>query len=107
MSEVTLDDSNFQSEIIESDQPCLVDFWAPWCGPCLMMGPALEKIAEEYAGKAKVGKLNVDENGALATKYGIRSIPALLFFQGGEVVAQAIGVQTEGALKAQLDELMD
>ncbi len=106
MSEVTLNKDNFQSEIIESDQPCLVDFWAPWCGPCLMMGPALEKIAEDYAGKAKVGKVNVDENGELATKYGIRSIPALMFFKGGEVVAQVIGVQTEGALTSQLDELI-
>lgn len=107
MSELTLSKDNFESEIIESDQPCLVDFWAPWCGPCLMMGPTLEKVAEKYAGKAKVGKVNVDENGALATKYGIRSIPALLFFKGGEVVAQAVGVQTEDALTNQLDDMME
>ena len=107
MPEVTVDDNNFESEIIQSDVPCLVDFWAPWCGPCLMMGPALEKIAEDYAGKAKVAKLNVDENGQLATKYGIRSIPALMFFQDGEVVAQAIGVQTAQALTKQLDDMIE
>ncbi len=101
--ELTLDKNNFQSEVIESDLPCLVDFWAPWCGPCLMMGPTLEKLADEYAGKAKICKLNVDDNSDLATKYGIRSIPALLFFKGGEVVDQAVGVQPEDALKAKLD----
>jgi thioredoxin 1 len=107
MPQVTLSQDNFQSEVIESDQPCLIDFWAPWCGPCLMMGPALENIAEEYAGKAKICKLNVDENAQLATMYGIRSIPALLFFKDGEVVAQAIGVQTEIALTNQLDDMME
>lgn len=105
MSELKLGQDNFQSEIIESQVPCLVDFWAPWCGPCLMMGPTIEKLASAYAGKAKVGKVNVDESPNLANKYGIRSIPSLLFFKGGEVVDMMVGVQSEEVLKQKLDTL--
>ncbi len=100
-----LNGSNFESEILRSDVPALVDFWAPWCGPCHMMTPALEKLAGEYDGRAKIAKLNVDENMDLATKYGIRSIPALLFFHGGEVVDYVIGVQSEETLRQKLESL--
>ena len=92
MSElVELNDSNFENEVLKSDKPCLVDFWAEWCGPCLMVGPIVEEIAKEYAGKLKVGKLNVDQNSQAAAKYGIMSIPCLLFFNDGKVVDQVIG----------------
>jgi len=92
MSElVELNDSNFENEVLKSDKPCLVDFWAEWCGPCQMVGPIVEEIATEYAGKLKVGKLNVDQNSQTATKYGIMSIPSLIIFNGGKVVDQIIG----------------
>ncbi len=103
--QVHVDAGTFEQEILQSDVPVLVDFWAPWCGPCLMMDPALESIAEEYDGTAKVAKVNVDENPELATNYGIRSIPALMFFSNGEVVEQVIGVQPEEVLKEKLDNL--
>ena len=105
--ELTLGSDNFESEVIQSDIPCLVDFWAPWCGPCLIMGPTLEKLAGEYAGKAKLGKVNVDEQPGLANNYGIRSIPSLLFFKGGEVVDMVVGVQPEAVLRQKLDALLD
>lgn len=101
-----LDQDSFASEVLNSDQPALVDFWAPWCGPCQMMGPTIDKLADDYAGKAVIAKVNVDDSPDLASKYGIRSIPALLFFKGGEVVDQLVGVQSENTLKAKLDSLV-
>jgi len=101
-----LDQDNFASEVLNVDQPALVDFWAPWCGPCQMMGPTIEKLAGDFAGKAVIAKVNVDDSPELASKYGIRSIPALLFFKGGEVVDQLVGVQSEDALKQKLDSLV-
>lgn len=91
MSEITLNDQNFKKEVLESDLPVLVDFWAPWCSPCLMVAPAIEEIAKEYQGKLKVGKLNVDENKQTAGNYNIMSIPALLIFKDGKVVDEIIG----------------
>ena len=92
MSElVEVSDSNFENEVLKSDKLCLVDFWAEWCGPCLMVHPILEEIANEYAEKLKVRKLNVDQNNQTAAKYGIMSIPCLLFFNDGKVVDQVIG----------------
>lgn len=101
----TVTDASFDADVASGT--VIVDFWAPWCGPCLMMGPTIEKLAGDYAGKAKVGKVNVDENPEMANKYGIRSIPALMFFKGGEVVDMMVGVQSEDVLKAKLDGLMD
>jgi thioredoxin 1 len=101
-----VDQDTFEGEIVQSDTPALVDFWAPWCGPCLMMGPTIEKLAGDYEGRAVIAKVNVDDSPDLANKYGIRSIPALLFFKNGEVAGQVVGVQSEDALKEKLDSLV-
>jgi thioredoxin 1 len=84
-------DATFESDVLKADAPVLVDFWAPWCGPCRMVGPVLEKVAELYAGKVRVVKLNVDENQATSMKYGIRSIPTVALFMGGDVVDGVLG----------------
>ena len=107
MSElVEVNDSNFESEVLQSDKPCLIDFWAEWCGPCLMVGPIVEEIAKEYAGKLKVGKLNVDQNSQTAAKYGIMSIPSLLIFNGGKVVDQIVGAVPKRHFVEKLDKIL-
>jgi len=103
MSEITLNDSNFEAEVLKSDKPVLVDFWAPWCGPCQMMGSIVEELAGEYEGKVNVAKLNVDENQVVAGKYKVMSIPTFLVFKGGEVVDQMIG----GVQKEKLKEMVE
>ena len=100
---VTLTDSNFDSEVLQSSIPVMVDFWAEWCGPCKMLAPTVDAVAEQYAGKAKVGKLNVDEN-STATRYNIRGIPTLLIFQGGQVKEQLVGAQPKSAIEKALDK---
>ncbi|SFG22049.1 thioredoxin [Lachnospiraceae bacterium C7] len=92
MSEVTITKDNFEKEVLKSDIPVLVDFWASWCGPCKMLAPTVAQIAEEYAGKVKVGKINVDDEQELAMKYGIASIPTLLVFKNGQVTKSSVGV---------------
>ncbi len=102
MSEIVLTNENFDQEVISSDIPVLVDFWASWCGPCKMIAPAVAQIAEEYAGKVKVGKVNVDEQERLAIRFGISSIPTLLVFRNGEIVNKSIGVRPKADLEAML-----
>jgi thioredoxin 1 len=104
--EITLTDKIFNEEVINSPIPVLVDFWAVWCGPCKMIAPVLEEIAQEFEGKIKVGKVNVDENQATAAKYGIRGIPTLLFFKGGELVNQVVGVQPKTKLVELINKIL-
>jgi thioredoxin 1 len=96
-------ESEFEAEVLKSDVPVLVDFWAPWCGPCLAIGPSVEEVANEYAGKAKVVKVNVDESPNISSEYGIMSIPALLVFKGGAVVDQSVGAIPKPMIAALLD----
>ena len=98
-----LTDANFQSEVLASDQPVLVDFWAPWCGPCKMIAPTVNAVAEEFLGKARVGKLNTDDNPKTATAYNISAIPALLVFKGGQVVDRFVGVVNKDKLATSLN----
>jgi thioredoxin 1 len=102
--EIVFTDQNFEAEVIKSDKTTLVDFWAPWCGPCQMMGPIVEELAKESTGKYKVGKLKVDENSAVSQKFGIMSIPTIMIFKGGKMVKQLIGVQSKEALKEELEK---
>lgn len=100
---IELTDDNFDAEVLKSEKPVLVDFWAEWCGPCRMIGPVVEEMASEYDGKAIIGKVNVDHNPNVSVKYGIRSIPALLIFKDGEVVDQIIGAVPKTHLTKQLE----
>jgi thioredoxin 1 len=102
---ITLDDSNFEKEVTNCDQTVLVDFWAPWCGPCKMISPLLDEIATEKAGSVKVAKVNVDENQSLSVKYNVRAIPALLFFKNGQLRDQIVGMTTRKDLIGRLDAL--
>jgi len=103
---IILTDTNFNEEVLKSTVPVLVDFWAPWCGPCRAVGPVIEELAGEYEGKAKIGKLNVDDNSDTSSKYGISSIPALKFFKQGKVVGELVGIQSKEKLQAELDKLI-
>lgn len=96
-------DDSFDSEVLKSDSPVLVDYWAEWCGPCKMIAPVLEEIAREYAGKIKVAKLNIDENTQTPRKYGIRGIPTLMLFKNGQVEATKVGAVSKSQLSAFLD----
>lgn len=103
---IELTDDNFEVEVLKSDKPVLVDFWAAWCGPCRVVSPIVEEISKEYEGKLKVGELDVDNNSRIASQYGIMSIPSLLFFKGGQVVDQVVGAVPKQQLTDKVDKIL-
>ena len=106
MSEVVVTDANFEEEVLHYKGAVMVDFWATWCGPCRMLAPVVDELATEYAGKVKVCKLNTDEGPETSTKYRVTSIPTVIFFKDGQVVAQTVGLQSKAALQEKLDSLL-
>ena len=102
MAELKITRENFENEVMKSNIPVLIDFWAPWCGPCRMMGPIIEQLAEEYEGKAKVGKVNVDEEGELSQAFGVMSIPTIVLVKDGKIVKQAVGARPKTEVEAML-----
>jgi len=106
MSEIQLTDDSFDKEVVQSPEPVLVDFWAPWCGPCRMLSPVIEELGKEYAGKVRVAKINTDEHPNAASRFKISAIPTLLFFKGGKVVEQLVGVHSKAEIKKTLDSLV-
>jgi len=104
---IEVDDNNFDQTVLQSETPVLVDFWAPWCRPCLMTAPVLEELAEEYAGRITIAKLNVDQNAKTAAKYGIMAIPNLIVFKKGQPASQIVGYKPKAELKRDLDAALD
>ena len=103
---ISTSDANFETEVLQSDVPVLVDFWAEWCGPCRMVGPVVEELSGDYDGKAVVGKVNVDHNPEISAKYGIRNIPTVLIFKNGEIVDKQVGAAAKSAYAGKLDAAM-
>lgn len=103
---MTITVENFDNQVVQADKPVLVDFWAPWCGPCKMVGPVVEALADENLGKLIVGKLNVDENSSLAAQFGVRGIPTLIFFKDGKEVKRIVGAQNKSQLQKAIDEVI-
>ncbi|HEX2162825.1 MAG TPA: thioredoxin [Thermoanaerobaculia bacterium] len=103
---IEVSDAQFEDEVLKAGTPVLVDFWAPWCGPCRMVGPVVEELAGEYAGRLKVAKVNTDDNQSRAARLGIQGIPTLIFFQGGREVDRVVGALPKGALKQRIDAVL-
>ncbi len=106
MSDLIFTDSSFKTEVLENEQPVVVDFWAPWCVPCRIVSPIIEELAKELSGKVKVGKMNVDENSQTAGRYGIMSIPSIVFFKNGQPVKTMIGAQGKEKYKKEIEEIL-
>jgi len=106
MADLTLTDQTFQKEVLESKGVVVVDFWAPWCGPCRMVSPTIDELAKEYAGKVKIGKLNVDENSQVVNQYNVMSLPSVVFFKDGQPMRTMTGAQSKESYKSAIDGLM-
>ena len=106
MNHIDITDANFKNEVLDSPVPVVVDFWAPWCGPCRMLGPIVEELAGEYKGRVKIAKLNTDENPAVSEALGISAIPTMMFFKGGALVDRTTGVMPKSALKSRIDGIL-
>lgn len=107
MADLIFTDASFKQEVLENKGTVVVDFWAPWCGPCKIVGPIVEELAQEYAGKVKIGKINVDENSQTAGEYGVMSIPSIIFFKDGQPVKTMVGAQSKENYKQEIDRLLE
>jgi len=106
MTDLTFTDKSFKQEVLESKEPAVVDFWAPWCGPCRVVTPIIDELAQEFAGKIKIGKINVDENSQTASQYGVMSIPSIVFFKNGIPVKTMVGAQSKENYKQEIETLL-
>ncbi len=106
MGDLNFTDQSFKQEVLESSMPTVVDFWAPWCGPCRIVSPIIDELAQEYAGKVKIGKINVDENSQTAGQYGVMSIPSIVFFKNGQPVKTMVGAQSKENYKQEIEAIL-
>lgn len=106
MADINFTDQIFKQEVLESSQPVIVDFWAPWCGPCRVVSPTIDELGKEYEGKVKVGKMNVDENPQTASQYGVMSIPSIVFFKNGQPIKTMVGAQSKENYKQEIEQVL-